>query len=213
MAENRVPPGLRVTDSTGDDYASSIPPGWDENPTAWPKRLALAALALAGLAAAFYLALFQLSVLYFPSFHLGFVESVWDPFFDSREVLDYLKWPDAVPGVLAYGGEVVLNFAGDKNRWRTAPWVVIAFSLIIFPGAAVSIVLMAIQPVFVGTWCSLCLVSAFVSFIICGLGADEALATLQHLKRVRDSGGSVTRALWGDGLKGLVPIPLREGRS
>ena len=212
MAENRVPPELRVTDSADDSDDGSIPPGWDENPTTWPKRLVLAGLAFIGFAAALYLALFQISVLYFPSFHLGFVQSVWDPFFDSSEVLDYLKWPDAIPGVLAYGGEVVLNFVGDKNRWRTAPWAVIAFSLIIFPGAAVSIVLMAIQPVFVGTWCSLCLVSAFVSFVICGLGADEALATLQYLKRIRDSGGSLTRALWGEGLKGLLPVRTKAGR-
>ena len=200
---------------TGDESQAhngdrSIPPGWDENPTTRPKGRVLAGLAFVGLGVAFYLMLFQVSALYFPNLHINIVETVTDPFFDSREVLDFLKWPDAIPGVLAYGGEFVLNFVGNKNRWRTAPWTVIAFGLIIFPAAAVSVVLLMVQPLFVGAWCFFCIISALVSFVICGLGADEVLATLQHLKRVRDSGGSLTRALWGEGLKGLVPIPLRK---
>ena len=191
----------------------SVPPGWDENPTAWPKRIVLAVLGLAGFAIALYLSLFQLSALYFPQLGLDVVESVWDPFFNSHKVLDYLRWPDAIPGVLGYGAEVVLNFVGDKNRWRTAPWVVIAFGLIIFPAAGISVVLMMVQPLAVGAWCTLCLASAVLSFVICGLGADEVLATLQHLKRVRDSGGSVWQAFWGPGLKYLLPIPLRKGED
>jgi hypothetical protein len=189
---------------------SPVPTGWDENPTAWPKRIVLAGLALVGFGVALYLSLFQLSVLYFPDLQFDAVGSVWDPFFDSYEVLDFLKWPDAVPGVLAYGAEVVLNFLGDEYRWRTAPWTVIAFGLIIFPAAAVSTVLLMVQPIFVDSWCTLCIVSALVSFAICGLGADEVLATLQYLKRVRDSGGSPKRALWGDGLEGLLPVPSRK---
>lgn len=210
--EGRVPPYLRITaqykSEHGDD--SSIPPGWDENPTTWPKRIVLAVLALIGLTVAFYLALFQMSALYFTWLNLDVVEHVWDPFFNSYEVLDYLHWPDAIPGILAYGGELALNFVGDKNRWHTAPWAVITFGLIIFPAAGMSVVLLMIQALAVGSWCSLCIVSAVVSFVICGLGADEVLATLQHLKRVRDSGGSLIRALWGEGLKGLLPITSRN---
>ena len=192
----------------GDD--SSIPPGWDENPTTWPKRIVLAVLALIGLVVALYLSLFQVSALYFPDLQINVVESVWDPFFDSYEVLDFLHWPDAIPGILAYGGELVLNFVGDRNRWRTAPWTVIAFGLIIFPAAGISTVLLMAQPIFVDSWCTLCIVSAVVSFVICSLGADEVLATLQYLKRVRESGGSLMQALWGEGFKGLLPIPLRK---
>lgn len=205
--EGQVPPYLRLTESY--DHRS-VPPGWDENPTTWPKRLVLAGLGLIGFAIALYLGLFQLSALYFPQLQLGVVESVWDPFFNSYKVLDYLRWPDAIPGVFAYGAEVVLNFVGDKDRWRTAPWTVIAFGLIIFPAAAISVVLLMVQPLAVGAWCTLCIGSAIISFLICGLGADEVLATIQHLKRVRDSGGSVRRAFWGEGLKALVPIPLRK---
>ena len=187
-----------------------IPTGWYENPTTWPKRIVLALLALIGFAVALYLSLFQVSALYLPDLQINLVGSVWDPFFDSYEVLDFLHWPDAIPGVLAYGAEVVLNILGDKYRWRTAPWTVIAFGLIIFPAAAVSTVLLIVQPIFVDSWCTLCIVSALVSFVICGLGADEVLATLQHLKRVRDSGGSLKRALWGEGLKGLLSVLSRK---
>jgi hypothetical protein len=187
-----------------------IPTGWYENPTTWPKRIVLALLALIGFAVALYLSLFQVSALYFPDLQINLVGSVWDPFFDSYEVLDFLHWPDAIPGVLAYGAEVVLNILGDKYRWRTAPWTVIAFGLIIFPAAAVSTVLLIVQPIFVDSWCTLCIVSALVSFVICGLGADEVLATLQHLKRVRDSGGSLKRALWGEGLKGILSVLSRK---
>lgn len=199
--EHRIPPELRLAEgqeATRSDR--SVPPGWDENPTNWPKRLGLAALAFAGFSIAVYLSLFQ----------LGFVGSVWDPFFESRAVLEYLGWPDAIPGVLGYGAEIGFSLIGDKNRWRTAPWTVIAFGLIIFPAAVISVVLMIVQPLAVGAWCTLCLASAFISFVICAWGADEVLATLQHLGRVRNSGGSVWQALWGLGPGHLLPIPLRK---
>ena len=105
----RVPPEMRHTAFD----QRPIPTGWEDNPTTWPKRIVLATLALLGFAVALYLALFQVSVLYFPDLQINVVGRVWDPFFDSYEVLDFLKWPDAIPGVLAYGAEVVLNFLGD----------------------------------------------------------------------------------------------------
>jgi len=172
----------------------AVPPGWDANPTAWPKRIAIAAVALVGLLVAGYLTLFQLGV--FPG--------VWDPFFDSKAVLLLLDpFPDAALGVLAYGTEIVLSFVGGRDRWRTAPWTVLAFGFVILGGAVVSIGLMIVQPTVAGAWCTLCLVSAVVSLVIFGWGADEPLAALQHLGRVRESGGSVWRALWGlDARKG-----------
>lgn len=168
-----------------------VPPGWDVNPTAWPKRLGIAAVALAGLLVAGYLMLYQLEV--FPS--------VWDPFFDSSKVLGLLEpFPYAALGVAAYGMAFVSSFIGGRGRWRTAPWAVLAFGGGILAGAIASIALMIVQPTVAGTWCTLCLASAVISLTIFGWGADEPLAALQHLGRVRRSGGSVWRALWG--LKG-----------
>ena len=168
----------------------TVPPGWEENPTAWAKRIRLVVLASVGLCVASYLTLYQLGVL----------TEVWDPFFPdgSPKVLHLLEpLPDAALGVLAYLTEIVLSLIGGEDRWRTAPWTVLALGFVIFCGAAVSVVLLIVQPVVVGAWCTLCLVSAFVSFAIFGWGVDEPLAALQYLRGVRAREGSSWSALWG----------------
>ena len=178
---------------------ASIPPGWDENPTAWSKRLSLAARAFVGFVVAGYLTLYQFGV--FPT--------VWDPFFPngSPEVLGFTyPFPDAALGVLAYLSEIVLSFVGGRDRWRTMPWTSIALGFVVGSGAVVSVLLMIVQPVVVGGWCTLCLTSAFVSLTIVGPGMEELLATLQHLERVRAHGRSVWQALWGMDTK-VTPVP------
>lgn len=163
------------------------PPGFDENPTAWPRRIFLVALAFAGLCVSVYLTLFQVGVL----------QSVWDPFFESPKVLEFLGIPDAALGAMAYGTEMILSLIGGRVRWRTMPWTVLAFGFVIFSGAIVSVLLILMQAFLVGAWCTLCLVSAAISIGIFAFGYDEPLAGVRHLKQVRDSGGSVWRALWG----------------
>jgi len=166
---------------------SSVPPGFDKNPTAWPRRIVLAILALSGFFVSVYLTLFQVDVL----------QSVWDPFFQSPKVLEYLGIPDAALGAMAYGTEVVLTFIGGRSRWRTAPWTVLAFGFVILSGALVSLLLIGMQAFLVDAWCTLCLASAAISLAIFALGVEEPLAGLRHLQRVRDEGGSIWRALWG----------------
>ena len=186
----------------------SVPPGWDENPTAWSKRLSLAARAFVGLCIASYLTLYQ----------LGVFSSIWEPFFGngSREVLTSafsrsLPIPDASLGALAYLGEIVLSFVGGSERWRTVPWTTVALGFVVGSGAIVSILLMIVQPVVVGGWCTLCLASAFVSLTIVGPGLEESLATLQYLKRIRADGHSPWRALWGLSHEGTPVRPSRRG--
>ena len=106
----------------------SVPPGWEQNPSAWAKRCLLAGLAAFGLAVSTYLALYQLHVL----------GGVWDPFFadGSRAVLKWTKpVPDAAFGVAAYTTEVVITFIGGHDRWRTMPWTVMAFGAVTAVGA------------------------------------------------------------------------------
>jgi len=165
----------------------ATPPGFDENPTAWPRRLLLAALALAGFCVSVYLTLFQIEV----------ISGVWDPFFRSPKVLTFLGFPDAALGTLAYATEIVLLSIGGGERWRTMPWAVLALGVVILSGAIVSVLLILMQAFLVDAWCTLCLVSAAISFAIFGLGYDEPLAGLRHLRGVRASGGSLWRALWG----------------
>jgi hypothetical protein len=155
-------------------------------------------LALFGLCVSAYLTLFQIEV--FPA--------VWDPFFKSEEVLTFLGVPDAALGALAYATEIVLLCIGGRERWRTMPWTVLALGVVILSGALVSVLLILMQACLVGAWCTLCLGSAAISFSIFALGYDEPLAGLHYLSRVRESGGSAWRALWGQ-----AGVGEREGRS
>ena len=185
-----------------------VPPGWDENPTAWPKRLLFAARAFVGLCIATYLTLYQ----------VGMFSNVWEPLFGSgsREVLTSafsrsLPVPDASLGALAYLTELVLSFIGRQDRWRTMPWTTIVLGFVVGFGAVVSILLMIVQPVVVGAWCTLCLASAFVSLTLVGPGMEELLATLQHLKRVRADGQPVWQALWGPSNRSAPVQAFRKG--
>lgn len=169
----------------------SVPAGRSENPSAWPRRIRLILLASVGLCVASYLTLYQ----------LGLLTEVWDPFFPngSPKVLHLLEpVPDAALGALAYLAEIVLSLVGGEERWRTAPWTVLALGFVVFCGAAVSILLIIVQAVVVGAWCTPCLVSAFVSFVIFGSGVDEPLAAFRYLAKVRERGGSLREALRGN---------------
>lgn len=165
------------------------PPGFSSNPTEWSRRIPIIVLALAGFCVSVYLTLFQINVL----------PSVWDPFFQSPRVLEYLGIPDAALGALAYGAEIVLSLIGGREKWRTMPWSVLAFGLVILSGALVGVLLILMQAFLVGAWCTLCLASAAISLAIFVLGYREPLAGLRYLVRVRDSGGSAWRALWSIG--------------
>jgi uncharacterized membrane protein len=174
--------------------SDETPPGWDYNPAAWSERLPIVGLALVGLGIATYLALYQLGV--FPA--------VWEPFFGtgSREILNsrishVLPIPDAALGAFAYLLDAVTGVVGGTKRWRTMPWIVIIFGLAVGPLGFVSVMLVVFQPVLLEAWCTLCLVSAVVSVAMIGPAMDELLASLQYLRRARDSDRSLWRAFWG----------------
>jgi hypothetical protein len=130
---------------------------------------------------------------------------VWEPFFGdgSRTVLDSelshaLIIPDAILGLLAYLADAVLGVVGGRERWRTAPWAVIGFGIVIGPLGLVSVFLVIAQPVLYDTYCTLCLVTGVISVSLIGPAYDEILATLQHLRRVSLEGRSALwQALWG----------------
>jgi hypothetical protein len=168
----------------------TVPPGWTENPTAWPKRLRLIALATAGLLVASYLTLYQ----------VGVFDSVFDPIFPhgTPKVLDFTHpVPDAAFGALAYAAEIVLSLIGGEDRWRTQPWTALGFGAVVTAGAVTSVALIIIQPVAVGAWCSLCLLSAAISLALFALGIDEAVAAAQEVARARRGGASWRRAVRG----------------
>lgn len=178
---------------TGAYSGSDAPPGWSRNPSAWSQRLPLVGVALLGAIVAAYLGAYQ----------LGLVSTVWDPFFGdgSERVLEskistVLPIPDAALGVMGYLLDVITGLLGGQGRWRTAPWLVVLFGVAIGPLGAVSVLLVILQPVSVGAWCTLCLASAALSVLMIGPAMDEVLASLQMLARVRQRGRSVWRAFW-----------------
>lgn len=180
--------GVGMAEAVERRRSTDVPPGWDENPTSFARRMRLTVLAVAGLVVATYLTLYQLHA----------YDTVWDPFFDSRTVLDLTKpVPDALAGVLAYATELVLLAIGGRDRWRTQPWVCLLLGAVLTMGAVVSIALIVIQPTVAGDWCTLCLVSAGLSLALFALGIDEARAAWHHVARARGRGAAWGDAVWG----------------
>ncbi len=165
------------------------PPGWDYSPSGWTNRLPIILLAFVGLFISRYLAAYQ----------LGHIDAAWDLFFGGgteRIITSSVSeaWPvaDAGLGATVYVLEIITGIIGDKRRWRTMPWLVLLFGILIVPLGAVSVFFIIIQPVVIGTWCTLCLVGALAMLLQIPYSFDEILATLQFLRARRQQG----RPLW-----------------
>jgi nucleoside-diphosphate-sugar epimerase len=193
----RPMPGMGIAaHMTGPD----IPPGWDYSPSTWMQRIPIIALAFIGLFISRYLAAYQ----------LGHTESAWDPFFGdgtqriiTSEISKAWPVPDAGVGAVTYMLEILTGIMGGRARWRTMPWLVILFGLMIVPLGAVSIFFIIIQPIVIGTWCTLCLVAAVAMLIQIPYSVDELAASGQFLLERSRKGKSVLLAmLRGDTMEG-----------
>ncbi|QDV34863.1 Vitamin K epoxide reductase family protein [Tautonia plasticadhaerens] len=177
------------------------PPGWSYNPSSWPQRWIMIATGLAGWLVSRYLAAFQ----------LGYIDYVWDPLFGFAEgterVLDSAmshSWPlsDAGFGALAYTFEFLMGWMGSPARWRTMPWMVAFFGILVIPLGLTHIILVASQPLIVHHWCSMCLLAAAIMLPMIPLEVDEVVAMIQHVSQARrrgDRGGSLWRIFWKGG--------------
>lgn len=157
----------------------AIPPGWSYNPSTWPQRLPVAWLAFICWMISRYLAAYQ----------LGYIQTVWDPFFDQgtklvlhSDVSKAFPVSDAGLGAFAYTLEMFSAFFGNERRWRTMPWMVLIFGVLTVPVSLVSVILIILQPLAVGSWCTLCLVTAFCMLLGIPLALNEVVATLQYLR-------------------------------
>ena len=164
-----------------------IPPGWSYNPSAWTQRLPIIATALIGLFVARYLAAYQ----------LGHIPAVWDPFFagsasdpqnGTEEIITSAlsrAFPvsDAALGGYTYLLEILTGLVGAKARWRTMPWLVVLFGLMIAPLGITSILFVIIQPIVIGTWSIVALIGAAAILIQIPYSLDELIATLQFMRR------------------------------
>jgi nucleoside-diphosphate-sugar epimerase len=164
-----------------------VPPGWSYNPSAWTQRLPIIAMALVGLFVARYLAAYQ----------LGHIPNVWDPFFDgsptdpqngTEEIITSAMakaFPvsDAALGGYTYLLEILTGLLGSRTRWRTMPWLVVLFGLMIAPLAVTSIIFVVVQPILIGTWSIVALMGAAAMLVQIPYSLDELIATLQFVRR------------------------------
>lgn len=180
-----------------------MPPGWTFNPSAWTQRLPVIALAVVGLLFSRYLAAYQ----------MDHIDSVWEPFFagspaDARNGTEEIitssvseAWPvpDAAVGALVYMIEILTGIVGGRVRWRTMPWLVLAFGLLIVPLGIVSIGFIIIQPIVIGTWSTLALIGAAAMLVQIPYSVDELAASISFLSRRMKAGKSLLRVLlFGD---------------
>ncbi|SDM78810.1 Vitamin K epoxide reductase family protein, partial [Catalinimonas alkaloidigena] len=172
------------------------PPGWSYNPSSWPQRWIMIVLGFVGFVVSRYLAAFQ----------LGYIDHVWDPFFveGSRLVLNSdmshsLPVSDGALGSLAYTFEFLMGFMGGPARWRTMPWMVTFFGILVIPLGLVHIFLVMSQPILVGHWCSMCLLAAAIMLPMLPLEVDEVVAMGQYLKKAKQKGQSMWEAFWKGG--------------
>ncbi|MGP9800259.1 vitamin K epoxide reductase family protein [Rheinheimera sp. NSM] len=194
----RPAPGVSpVAAMTGPD----IPPGWSFSPSSWFQRIPIIVLAFIGFFISAYMAAYQ----------LGHIDTVWDPFFTgaiaddnkngtaeiiTSSVSEAWPIPDAGAGALVYLLEILVGAAGSTRRWRTMPWLVILFGILIVPMGVVSITFIIIQPIVLDTWCTLCLIAATAMLLQIPFSLDELIATCQFLNRRRRQGRAVLQVFF-----------------
>lgn len=165
-----------------------VPPGWDFTPSSWFQRIPVILLAFVG----FYISR------YMTAYQLGHIDTVWDPFFTgtipqdgkngteeiiTSSVSEAWPVPDAGLGALTYLLEILTGIIGSSKRWRTMPWLVLLFGFMIIPLGAISITFIIIQPILLGTWCTLCLIAAAAMLLQIPYSFDEIVATIEFLRR------------------------------
>ena len=184
----------------------NVPPGWTYSPSTDAQRLPIAVLGLIGLLISRYLTAYQ----------LGHVDGVWEPFFDgsaadprngTEEIItsDISRmWPipDAGLGAVSYMLEILMAVMGTRDRWRTMPWMVTFFGILVIPLGVVSIYFIIIQPLMIGTWSTLALLAALAMLLMVPFALDEVIAMGQFLYWSRCRGRPLLRTFFqGDAVE------------
>ena len=188
-----TPPAIGVSPAAR-RTGPTVPKGWDYSPSDWFQRLPVILLALVGLGFSYYLAAYQVEA----------IPGVWEPFFPAppdrdpalngteaivtSSVSEAWPVPDAGVGALTYALEIVVGLVGTARRWRTMPWLVVLFGLMIVPLGIVSIGFIIIQPIVIGTYSTLALIGAAAMVLQIPYSLDELVATGQFLVRRHRAG-------------------------
>ena len=183
-----------------------IPPGWTYCPSTGAQRLPIAVLGLVGLLISRMLTAYQ----------LGHVDGVIEPFFagsptdpknGTEEIITSAvsqAWPvpDAGLGAVSYLLEILMAVMGGRDRWRTMPWMVTFFGILVIPLGVISIYFIIIQPIVIGTWSTPALVAALAMLIMIPFAIDEVIAMGQFLGWARRRGKPLLRTFFkGDAVE------------
>ncbi|HKP33283.1 MAG TPA: NAD-dependent epimerase/dehydratase family protein [Sphingomicrobium sp.] len=184
----------------------NVPPGWTYSPSTDAQRLPIAAMGLVGLIISRYLAAYQ----------LGHIDGVWEPFFagaaaDPRNGTEEIitsavsrAWPipDAGLGAISYMLEILMAVMGTRDRWRTMPWMVTFFGILVIPLGIVSVYFIIIQPIMIGTWSTLALIAALAMLVMVPFAIDEVIAMGQFLYWAKCRGKPLIRTFFrGDAVE------------
>ena len=185
-----------------------VPPGWTYNPSSWLQRAPMIFLAFFGFFLSTYLA----------SYQLGYIHWIFDPFFSGRnglngtatvltsDVSKSFPISDGGFGAVSYSLEALMGFMGGTARWRTMPWMVLFFGILVVPLGATSIILVMLQPISVGAWCAICLVTAAAMLIMIPLSLDEVWAMAQFMLQKHREGKPFWRTFFkGDTVEDEKP--------
>lgn len=193
----------------------TVPAGWTYSPSSWPQRIPIIALGLFGFLISRYLTAYQ----------LGHIDAVWEPFFagqQGKNGTEYIitsdvsrAWPiaDAGLGAISYMLEVLMGAMGSAKRWRTMPWMVTFFFILVVPLGGISILFIVIQPIMIGTYCTLCIIAAVAMLVMIPLTIDELAAMMQYMARSLRAGRPFWRTFFkggpdfGDEEKGSAQAP------
>ncbi|MER8519415.1 NAD-dependent epimerase/dehydratase family protein [Mesorhizobium sp. M0644] len=193
-------PGISRRALAADD---DRPLGWSYSPSLFTQRIPIIGLAFVGLFVSRYLAAYQ----------LGHIDGLWEPFFGPGETpagngseAVVTSWvskgfpiADAGLGAFAYALDILAGAIGDRRRWRTMPWMVLLFGLLVVPLGVVSVGFIIIQPPLIGALCTLCIVQAAVTVVLIPYSVDEVLASCQYLWRAKQAGEPFWRTFWCGG--------------
>jgi len=99
--------------------------------------------------------------------------------------------------------EILMGVMGGRARWRTMPWMVTLFGIVVVPLGVISIYFIIIQPIMIGTYCTICLMAAAAMLIMIPYSLDELVAMGQFLVLNTRRGRPFWRSFFrGDALPG-----------
>ncbi len=184
---------------------TDVPPGWSYCPSTYVQRMPIIVLGALGFVLARILTAYQ----------LGHVDAVWEPVFAGdamRNGTEFIitsdvskAWPvaDGGIGAMSYMAEILMGVMGGRARWRTMPWMVLLFGIVVVPLGVISIYFIIIQPIEIGTYCTICLAAALAMLIMIPFALDELIAMGQFLALNTRRGRPFWRAFFrGDALPG-----------